>query len=220
MGEPSLAERLSRYAVAVPFAYRGPGRESARPLGWTRDLSERGAWVELPEAFGVATDLEVRFQTRGEPPWLPAQVVWVRPEPTRQSLHLHGLTFARMTPAQGRTLRAILTEERPRRASRWYCSLAVTCQRRDGDGGVLRGRTRDLSEGGVAVRLPAPVAPGTPLRVSVETGFGVITADAEVVWTVASAPPTPGALFRHGLRFVRLGVASDLPLSLLLAGLR
>ena len=221
MGATSFAERLSRYAVTVPFAYRGPGRaEVPGTLGWTRDLSERGAWVVLPEVLATATEIEVRFRTRGDPPWVPAQVVWVRPDPTPQWFYLHGLTFARATLAQGDHLRVLLVQERPPGARRWYCGLAVTCQRPDRVGGVLRGWTRDLSEGGAAVRLPAPLPVGTSLLVSMETTFGAITAEAQVVWAEASAPRPPGALFRHGLRFLHFGIGSGLPLSLLLAGLR
>jgi PilZ domain len=221
MAQPSFAERLSRYAVALPFAYRGPGRDAVPPaVGWARDLSERGAWIELPEALAVATDLEVRFGTGADTPWLPAQVAWAHPEPARPRCHLHGLTFARLTPAQTDHLRALLAQERPRGTLRCYCGLAVNCRRPDGVGGALHGQIRDLSEGGAALRLPARVPPGTPLRVDAETAFGTITAEAQVVWAEAPASLPPGALFRHGVRFRRVGMASGLPLSVFLAGLR
>jgi hypothetical protein len=221
MGQLSFAERLSRYSVTLPFAYRGPGMDAVPPvLGWARDLSERGAWVELPEALAVTTELEGRFGTGGETPWLPAQVIWARSDHTRPERHLHGLTFARAMPAQKDHLRALLAQERPRGTLRRYCSLAIRCQRPDGVGGALCGQIRDLSEGGAAVRLPARVPPGTPVHVDAETAFGAITADAQVVWAEAPASLPPGALFRHGLRFLRLAMTSSLPLSALLAGLR
>jgi PilZ domain len=221
MGEMSFGERLSRYAVALPFAYRGPGMDAVPPaLGWARDLSERGAWVELPEALAVATDREVRFGTGGGSPWLPAEVVWVRSEPTRRWCHLHGLAFARLTPAQTDHVRALLAQERPRGTLRCYCALAVRCQRPDGVGGALCGQIRDLSEGGAAVRLPARMPPGTTVRLNAQTAFGAIAAEAQVVWAEAPASLPPGALFRHGLRFRRVAIASGLPLSLFLAGLR
>ncbi len=221
MGQMSFAERLSRYAVALPFAYRRPRMDTVAPsLGWARDLSERGAWVELPEALAIATDLEVRFGTGGGLPWLPAEVVWVRSEPTRRWCHLHGLTFARLAPAQGNYLRALIAQERPSETLRRYCGLSVICQRPDGVGGALRGQIRDLSEGGAAVRLPARVPPGTAVRVAAETAFGAITAEAQVVWAEAPGSLPPGALFRHGLRFRRVAMASGLPLSLFLAGVR
>ena len=221
MAQPSFAERLSRYAVALPFAYRAPGIDAVPPAaGWTRDLSERGAWVELPEALAVATDLEVRFGTGADTPWLPAQVAWAHPEPTRPRWYLHGLTFARLTPAQTDHLRALLAQERPRGTLRCYCDLAVSCRRPDGVGGALHGQIRDLSEGGAALRLPARMPPGTPVRVEAETAFGAITAEAQVVWAEAPAALPRGALFGHGLRFRRVAMASSLPLSVFLAGLR
>ena len=207
--------------MTLPFAYREPGMDAVPPLlGWARDLSERGAWVELPEALAVATEIEGRFGTGRDTSWLPAKVIWARREDTREGCHLHGLTFARVTPAQKDYLRALLTEERSRGTLRRYCGLAVRCQRPDGVGGALCGQMRDLSEGGAAVRLPARVPPGTPVHVDADTAFGAITADAQVVWAEAPASLPRGALFRHGLRFLRLAMASSLPLSAFLAGLR
>ena len=221
MAQPSFAERLSRYAVALPFAYRGSGMDAVPPAcGWARDLSEHGAWVELREALAVATDLEVRFGTGADTPWLPAQVAWAHPDPARRWCHLHGLAFARLTSAQTDHLRTVLTQERPRGTLRRYCDLAVICERPDGVAGVLRGQIRDLSEGGAALRLPVRVPPGTPIRVDTETAFGAITAEAQVVWAEAPAALPRGALFRHGVRFRRVGMASGLPLSVFLAGLR
>jgi hypothetical protein len=175
--------------------------------------------VELPEAFGQLSEIEIRLRVPSAVPWLGAQVVWVRPEPTRERLFLHGLVFARITPSQRQMVQEILAQQKERGAARRYCSLPVTCQRQDGNGAALAGRTRDLSRTGAAVRLAQPVPAGTPLRVTIPTTFGTVIAYACVVWAESPEPRPPGATYRHGLRFERFGAASGLPLSLLLAGI-
>jgi hypothetical protein len=77
-----------------------------------------------------------------------------------------------------------------------------------------------LEAGGVALRLPASVPPGTHVQVTIPTGFGVVTADAEVVWAEPPDARPRGAPCRHGLRFLRVESSSELPLRLLLAGRR
>jgi hypothetical protein len=221
MLEQSMTDQFTRYAVALSLQYRRSGEAGAHPgVGWTRDLSVRGTWVELPESLPLATGIEIRLRTAREAPWLATQVAWIRPEPTSRGLYLHGLTFVRVTPEQRRRLHDFLAEQKQNGAVRLYRALAVTCLRRESGLAPLPGQTRDLSSGGAAVRLPEPVPPGTSLHVTVHTMFGKVSADAEVVWAESPEPRPPGALYRHGLRFLRFGMASGLPLSLVLAGLR
>ena len=220
MAVPLTLERGNRYGAALPFAYRRPGQVGDRLTpGWTRDLSERGAWVVLPEPLAVATALEVRFGTRADAPWISAQVAWRRSEAGCPGYHLHGVAFAALPLAQRHVLRALLASARPQGALRWYGGLALAWQRAGETGAPLHGRIRDLSEGGAAVWLPVVMPPGTVVRVWVETAFGTITAEAQVVWAEGAGRPR-GTLILHGLRFLRLGMASSLPLSLLLAGVR
>ncbi|HSB80675.1 MAG TPA: PilZ domain-containing protein [Candidatus Methylomirabilis sp.] len=215
-----LGDHFTRCAIDLPFRYREATETAYRPgVGWTRDLSGAGAWVELPERVAPPTLLDVSLRAPGEPLRLAAQVVWGCPEPHERS-RLHGLRFIQVTPAQRQRLGGLLTQQKSRGVGRLYCTLAATCRRKAAAGGPLPCETRDLSSGGVALRLPAPVPPGTPLQVTIRTAFGAVSADAQVVWAEPPDARPRGAPCRHGLRFVRLEPSSVLPLKLLLAGPR
>jgi hypothetical protein len=96
--------------------------------------------------------------------WLAAKVAWVCPEPHEQP-HLHGLFFARATPEQQQRVRALLVHQKPRHTARLFCTLAATCQRKGASCNTLPCETRDLSYGGVALRLPDPLPRGTQVLV-------------------------------------------------------
>ncbi|HSB69512.1 MAG TPA: PilZ domain-containing protein [Candidatus Methylomirabilis sp.] len=215
-----LGAHFTRYAIELPFRYRQSREAANRPgLGWTRDLSGGGAWVELPEQVAPPTLLEVSLHTPGEPLHLAAQVVWGCHESHGLS-RLHGLRFTQLTPAQRQRLGVLFSHQKPRGVGRLYCTLAATCQGMAAAGDSLPCETRDISAGGVALRLPVSVPPGTHLQVTIPTVFGVVTADAEVVWAEPPDARPRGAPCRHGLRFLYLESSSELPLRMLLAGWR
>lgn len=60
----------------------------------------------------------------------------------------------------------------------------------------LEGLTANVSEGGVALDLPARLQPWTPLSLRVETEDGTVTLEAMVVW--AADPAAGGSPVRHG----------------------
>lgn len=220
MPRQEMGEHFTRCAIDLPFHYRESTEVAYRPgVGWTRDLSGGGAWVELPERVAPPTVLEVGLHALGEPLLLAAQVVWGCPEPHARS-RLHGLRFIRITPAQRRRLGVLITHQKSREVGRLYCSLAATCQSKASAGVPLPCETRDLSIGGVSLRLPALAPPGTHLQVKILTAFGAVTADAQVVWVEPPDARPRNAPCRHGLQFLRLELASELPLKALLAGLR
>lgn len=215
-----LSDHLTRHAIGLPFRYRRSTEAAYRPgVGWTRDLSGRGAWVELPERVAPPTLLEISLHTPGEPLCLVAQVVWGCPEPHERS-RLHGVRFTHVTSAQRQRLGVLLTQQKTRGVGRLYCALAATCRSKAAAGVPLPCETRDLSYSGVALRLPEAVPPGTHLQVTIPTAFGAVTADAQVVWAEPPEGLPRGAPCRHGLRFLRLETSSQVPLKVLLAGLR
>jgi hypothetical protein len=215
----SLADHFTRYVINLPFRYRRAAETAYHPeVGWTRDLSGRGAWVELPETVAPSTRLDIALRTPQGDLRLGGQVVWVCPEP-HDRLHLHGLAFSWATPEQRDRLRGLFAGAKPRGAGRLYCALAGTCQRKGVACGALPCETRDLSPSGLALRLSERVPPGTQLRVSVPTACGRVTADAQVVWAEQAGSRPRGAPYRHGLRFLRLDPSSELPLRALLDGL-
>jgi len=219
MPEQSLADHFTRYVINLPFRYRRAAETAYHPeIGWTRDLSGRGAWVELPEAVAPSSRLDIALRTPQGDLRLGGHVVWVCPEPHERP-YLHRLAFACVMPEQRDRLRALLARAEPQGAGRLYCALAATCQRKGVACAALPCETRDVSDGGLALRLPERVPPGTQLRVSVPTACGRVTADAQVVWAEQAGPRPRGAPYRHGLRFLRLDPSSELPLRALLDGL-
>lgn len=220
MPDLELVDLLTRHAVNLPFDYRLTAERAYRPqIGWIRDLSVRGAWVELPEMLAAPSNLDIRLDVPAGEVLLAAQVAWACPEPHAQP-RLHGLVFTRMTPDQRRRLRELLSRRRSHAVGRLYCSLAATCKSKATAGPAFPCETRDLSSNGVALRLPRPVSPGTKVQVKVPTAFGTVIADAEVVWAESPDGRPLGAPYRHGLRFLSVNPSSELPLKLFLAGWR
>lgn len=220
MPTQSLADHLTRHTIHLPFHYRrAEDREYRAERGWTRDLSGRGAWVELPETFAPSSQLDLNLHTRGGSLRLAGQVAWVRTEPDAAP-YLHGVLFTSTTSEQRDQLRTLIARAESLGAGRLYCTLAATYRREGVAGAAAPCETRNLSRSGVALRLPERLSLGTHLRVSIPTAFGRITADAQVVWAEQHAPHPRGAPYRHGLRFLRLEPSSELPLRVLLHGVR
>jgi hypothetical protein len=166
----------------------------------------------------VGSPLAIALETSDGDLPLVAHVAWTCPG-LRDAPYLHGLRFTGVTPAYRHRLRALLARETPRVALRLYCALAATCERKDYGCPAVLGAIRDLSDSGVCVRLPQQLPPGTAVRISAPTPYGAIAADAQVVWADPPGRLPPGAAYRHGLRFLRLEPASDLPLRVLLEGI-
>ena len=219
MTAQEFGDHLTRYALNLRVRYRRVAERSYRPEhGWIRDLNTRGAWVELPERIAARTALAIALDTpAGELP-LVAHVAWTCPG-LRDAPYLHGFRFTGVTPARRDRLRALVTSETRRAPVRLYCRLAATCQQHGIACPPVPGTIRDVGDSGACVRLPDRVPPGTVVRLSSLTPYGPIAADTEVVWADPPSRLPRGASYRHGLRFLRLDPASDLPLRVLLEGL-
>lgn len=219
MPEQERVEHFTRFSVNLPFHFRRAEENGYHPdRGWTRDLSARGAWVELPETIAPSSRLEISLLTPQGSLRLASYVAWACPQPDARP-YLHGIRFTSVTPEQRDRLRALLARLRPLGAGRLYCALAGTCRREGLVCPALPCETRDLSRSGAALRVAERLSPGTHLRLCVPTTFGRVAADAQVVWAEQPGPRPRGAPYRHGLRFLRLDPSSDLPLRILLDGL-
>jgi hypothetical protein len=107
------------------------------------------------------------------------------------------------------------TGSRDRRHSRFSLNLPVRVTRLTG-GPVRawRGRTANLSGGGLAVELPTLLRPGTRVAIEVRTAIGPLRMEADVLWTQrvpGGARPT-----RHGLCLADHSEVMDLPIHALL----
>ena len=96
-------------ALAATCQRKGVGRVAIR--GTTRDLSEDGACVRLPEPLTPGTELCIRAKSQFGEIAAEAQVVWadqVGSERPRDASYRHGLRFLHLHPLSERPLRAFL----------------------------------------------------------------------------------------------------------------
>jgi hypothetical protein len=227
MPDGSEQRRFPRYAIQLPLLHapRTP-TPTQTGVGWTHNLSEGGACVELDRRLSAPTRLQVRFQTDCGAIEVETQVVW---EVEREgggggagSVEggvLHGLAFTPLAPDQLLALRdLLLSQRRERRAGvRLPVDLAVTSQPKGEAGSPLQGRMGDMSRGGLLLRLTQALPPGTVLEVTLLPPSGPVTAEGEVVWVDPPHRQTFGEPIRHGVRFTALGWSTSLSLALLLA---
>lgn len=147
-----LAERrFSRYVIQLPLLHKAKGPASSGVgVGWSRNLSEGGACVELAEPLPPQMPLQVRLQTDQGAIEVEGEVLWAdTPTPSWGGI-LHGLAFTQLAPDQRQALRDLI------RTKGWVqhggvrlpLDIPVTCQPKGQPGPALEGRTQNLSRGG------------------------------------------------------------------------
>ena len=115
--------------------------------------------------------------------------------------------------AQRRFVRA--TGVMDRHHSRFGVSLPVRCTQVSGHApGAWRGRTVNVSGGGLAVDLPTRLPPRTRVAIEIRTAIGPLRMEADVLWTRRVAGKV-GAT-RHGLCLADRSEVMDLPIHVLL----
>ena len=212
--------RFVRYPIQLPFLHTpksaGHGRTEG---GWTRNLSEGGACVELAEHLQSRMPLRVRLRSERGAIEAEAQVVWAGGSRLGDGGILHGVVFTQIAPEQLHALRdLILIRGLVRQAGvRVLYEVTVTCQRRGESGPPLEGRTRDISRGGVLLRLPQVLPPGEALELTLHTPRGPLKADGTVIWVAPPEGRTPGGPIRHGFQVTALDWSTVLSLGLVLA---
>ncbi len=197
-----------RYQVILPVACTAPlqrGRPPQVVFGWTFNLSESGACVELPKPFPRGMRLRLVFPSAGESLPLSAQVEWVAASRPPDARSVHGLSFPRLTQKEQQGLQTLLGHlgEQRLRVSRLPARLPVDCRLLAVPAPALRGWTGDLSPEGGSLLLPAPLPAGTRLLVTLPGPRGPQSVAATVAW---GTPAEPG-LHRHGVQFVGLNPA-------------
>jgi hypothetical protein len=99
--------------------------------------------------------------------------------------------------------------------SRFGVSLPVQCTRLTGRRpAAWRGRTANLSGGGLAVDLPTRLPPRTRVAIEIHTGIGPLRMEADVLWTRRVAGKE--GVTRHGLCLAYRSEVIDLPVHALL----
>lgn len=221
MSDVSRQRQSRRYPIRLPFLHT-PRSSTANGIriGWTRDLSERGACVELDRSVSASTHLQVSLQTDRGVIDAEVEVVWARETLVPEGGILHGLAFTHLTRQQLQALLQVLLSwgltRRP--AVRVPFQVAVTCQLKGEGGPPLQGQARNVSRDGLLLRLPQVVPPGTPLELTLHTQSGPLRVEGKVVWVAPPEGRTPGGLVQHGLRFTALEWSTALTLALDLVG--
>ena len=161
-----------RYPIQLPLVHTPRALRAERGgIGWTRNLSEQGACVELAERLQSPMPFLLYVQTDRGVIDVEAAVAWWGQSPQSEGGILHGVTFTRFDPDQRRDLQGLFLSKglmRPTKV-RLPFEVTVTCRRTGRARLQLQGRTRDLSRGGLLLRLGQVVPSGTALELTLHT---------------------------------------------------
>jgi|GEM_PF-242538 len=214
----ALQPRYPRYLVHLPFLYRAdvPG-SSGLEMGWTFDLSERGACVELAQRFPPPMTLHLTLQTDRASIEVDAEVVWAG-MPALPGGILHGVIFTWTAPEHLQALRDLLPSVGPAGSTgvRLHLDLPITCHLNGHAGPLLEGRTGDISREGLLIFLPQLIAQDTELEITLHTPGEALRMPGKIVWVRPAADPAPGEPIAHGFRFTSLRWCTPLILATLL----
>ena len=223
MADFSVQRHFRQYPIQLPFLLQQkPPKVSTHQVGWTRNLGHGGACVDLPERLPPRTSLRVLLRREQGTLEVEAKVAWVgKPRPGDGGGVPHGLTFTLIPPDQRQAFLILLVSAGLVRPAglRLPCEVPITCQSKREDGPPFQGWTRDISRGGLMLRLPRVLPPETALGLTLQTPQGLLTAEGSTVWVAPPEARTPGGPVRHGLRFTNVGWSTTLSLARLLADL-
>ena len=222
MAEFVMQRRFPRFPLKLPVLYKvlepAPGKPG---VGWTRDLSEGGACLELAERLEQSTVLSVLFRSDLGGLELTAKVAWIGKQGPGQEGIAHGVAFEKVGPNQQEALRQLLAEHKVQlrhEGVRVPLEVSIRCQVKGGTGQIVEGRTGDISRSGMLLHLPVAVPSPTVLKVSIPTARGTVEAEGEIAWVEPPEARIPGESIRHGFRFTEISWPNQLTLGLLLAG--
>ena len=108
---PELTEKrkILRSEIKRPVLYRrkAPGSIKAG-VGWTQNLSEEGACLELSDRIEESSVIQLLFQTDHGALAVGAVVIWAAALRERGEGVLHGVDFHDLTPDQRQALHELL----------------------------------------------------------------------------------------------------------------
>ena len=108
---PEIVEKRQspRSLIKLPVLYRRKAPEPVKAgAGWTHNLSEEGACVELSERLEAPSSVQLLFQTDQGSLDLSAVVIWAAAVRATGHGILHGVTFGDLTPDQRKGLKELL----------------------------------------------------------------------------------------------------------------
>ncbi len=221
MPAASVQQWLPRNPMQLPFAHKAkiPGPASFG-VGWTRNLSEGGACVEVNEVLQPRMPLRFLLRTDRGSIDAEARVVWAgAPNPVGGSVR-HGIAFTHLAPGQLRALRDLLLSKSPRREGgfRFPFDFVVTCHPGEMARSRLQGRIRNLSREGLMLRLGESLPPGTPIELILHAARGPLVIEGVIVWAQPPERRGAGEPISHGVRFTAVNWNLSLAIGLLLVG--
>lgn len=193
-----------RFPLRMPVLCEGPGVHDYRALGVTQNVSQGGLLIEVPQLVTLGTETHLRLLTGDQIARAEALVVWTA-EPR---LSLMGVRFTTMTGGDSLAWKQLLAFQAgptPRDSLRIPIELEVTCLIPPYT--RLRGRIKNLSDGGMMIVFPQAVPPPTRVSVAVPRWLNLPPVHAEVVWTGATSAVHG---FVHGLHFTTNDTSKEL----------
>ncbi len=214
----AVQQKFPRYPIQLPLLHTVLSPRAGRPtMGWTRNLSEGGACVELAEVVPADAALRLCFQTDRGAIEAEAEVIWAAAPDSDTGLVPHGVAFTKIAPDQCQLLRELFRTKGLARHTgvRILSDLPVAYQAKGHVGPPRWGVMGNVSHGGLLLSLPELLRPGTRLKVSWQIAGEHLTAEGTIVWVEPIEGRTPGEPIRHGFRFTTLGYSTMLSLGLL-----
>jgi len=207
-----------RYLIKLPVLCKPKSPLSTRAgIGWTRNVSERGACVELADVLPPGMPICLCLHTDRGVIEAESLVAWSKDLRQEEGGILHGFAFTRLSASHMPILADLLLFKRKMREGgvRLPLDIAVTCEP-DGLAESVSGRTTNLSRGGLLLRLHRRLPAMTALRLTLHAPTGPLRGKGLVVWTETVDTLQAGAPIPHGLRFTCLSWSSCMTLGLLL----
>ncbi len=212
-----------RYPIQLPLLIgQGAPQPFSSKAGWTRNLSQGGACVELAEPLPPRNPLLVRLKREQGALEVEAKVAWTgQPQGKNGNGVPHGLAFTRIPPSQEQVLSILLISAGLVRPAglRVLCEVPVRYKPKHDAGPLVEGRTLDISRGGLLLHLPQILPAWTALTLTLDTSQGPLTGEGAIAWVAPPERRTPGQPIRHGLRFTAITWTTLLSLARLLAEL-
>ncbi len=208
-----------RYPVVVPVLYATrEGDPASSGAGWTCNLSEGGACLELSEHIDPSIPLSLHLRTDQGRLSVEGQVVWNK-QLGPENGTIHGVAFDRAFSDRHRALRDLLDRKGVvwRAVVRVPIELPVMCHPKGQPRSIHLGRTENVSRRGLCLRLHLVIPPETPLEVTLQTAHGPITAEGAIVRVEPLEAQIPGEPIRHGFRFTQIRCSTAMTLSRVLA---
>jgi hypothetical protein len=186
-------------------------------MGWTFDLSEQGACIELAQRFPPATSMRLNLQTDRRTIEVDAEVAWAG-TPALPGGILHGVILNHIAPDHRQALRDLLPTTAPAGTAgvRLHLELPITCHLNGQGAPCFEGRTGDVSREGLLIFLPVTLAQDTELEITLHAPGEPLRMPGKIVWVRSAANTPPGEPIAHGFRFTSLRWCTPLILAALL----